>query len=92
MKLKQEQIEKACRLILEHLKEKKLIILKAPELQVYQKLVHTFTHNIQQEEAIDQEAKKILETTLEQSSQELDRQKLFLMIKRKLAKDKGFIL
>lgn len=93
MKIKQEQVEKVCRLILEHLKEKKMIMLKVPESQVYQKLVQVFTNNLKQEEAIDQQAKRILEETLEQSNQDqLDRQKMFLMIKRKLAKDKGFIL
>ena len=92
MKIKQEQVERCCRLILEHLKEKKMITLKVPEGQVYQKLVDTFLKNLKQEEQIDVDAKALLEKTLENSSQDLDRQKMFLMIKRKLAKDRGFIL
>ncbi len=93
MKIKQEQIERVCRLVLEHLKEKKMVIFKAPEPQVYQKLVNTFVKNIQQEDAIDEEAKRILEETLANASDDsLDRQKMFLMIKRKIAKERGFIL
>lgn len=92
MKIKQEQVERCCRLILEHLKEKKLIILKAPENKVYQKLVDTFLKNVKEEEQLEEQARALLEKTLESSSEDLDRQKMFLLIKRKLAKDRGFIL
>lgn len=93
MKIKQDQVERVCRLVLEHLKEKKMISFKVPENQVYQKLVHVFLKNLHDEDGIDEEAKRILEETLQESSDEmLDRQKMFLMIKRKIAKDKGFII
>ena len=94
MKVKQEQIDRVCRLILEHLKEKKLVTLKVPEAEVYKKLAQAFSKNVLEEDQIDQEAKRILEETLQATSEEgmLDRQKMFLLIKRKLAKDRGFIL
>ncbi|MBI3019161.1 MAG: DUF507 family protein [Deltaproteobacteria bacterium] len=92
MRIRQEQVERACRLILEGLKQKKLITFKSPEAKVYQKLLETFQDNLKEEERIDEEAKRILEECLENSDPNLDRQKMFLMIKRKLAKDKGFIL
>ena len=91
MKIKQEQVESVCRLILGTLKEKKMITFKVPEPKVYQKLVESFVHNLKQEEVIDEQAKEILEKNLE-AHPDLDRQKMFLMIKRKLAKDKGFVL
>ncbi len=92
MRIKQEQVDRACRLILESLKQKKIITFKTPEAKVYQKLVEIFNANLKEEELIDEEAKKILEASLQDSDPTLDRQKMFLMIKRKLAKDKGFIL
>ena len=92
MKIRQEQVERVCRLVLEGLKQKKMIIFKAPEAKVYQKLVDTFQANLREEEHIDEEAKRILEERLENSDPNLDRQKMFLMIKRKLAQDKGFVL
>ena len=92
MKIRQEQVERVCRLVLEGLKQKKMIIFKAPEAKVYQKLVDTFQANLREEEHIDEEAKRILEERLENADPNLDRQKMFLMIKRKLAQDKGFVL
>ena len=92
MKIRQEQVERVCRLVLEGLKQKKLITFKVPEMKVYEKLVHTFQANLKEEEHIDEEAKGILEERLENSDPNLDRQKMFLLIKRKLAQDKGFIL
>ena len=59
---------------------------------MYQKLLETFQVNLKEEERIDEEAKGILEERLENADPSLDRQKMFLMIKRKLAQDKGFIL
>lgn len=92
MKIKQEEVGRVCRLILEKLKEKKMLIFKANEKVVYEALVETFSKNLREEEAIDQEARKILEENSQASEQGLDRQKMFLMIKRKLAKDRGFVL
>ena len=94
MKIKQEEVERVCQLVLEKLKEKKLIVFKVEERKVYEALVHTFMKNIQEEDAIDTKAREILEENTPDSALQdgFDRQKMFLMIKRKLAQDRGFIL
>ena len=89
MKIKQEEVHRICRLILERLKEKKLIILKTAEEKVYQALVSTFIKNLQEEEDIEEKARKILE---ESSQEGIDSHKMLLMIKRKIAKERNFIL
>jgi len=78
-------------MILAKLEEKKLVVLKAPSEKIHQGLVETFLKNLQQEEEIDRQAEQILEENIG-GSEGLDRQKMFLMIKRKIAKDRGFIL
>ncbi len=78
-------------MILGKLEEKKLVVLKAPEEKIHQALVQTFFANLEEEERLHQEAERILEENIKES-EGLDRQKMFLMIKRKLAKDRGFIL
>jgi hypothetical protein len=91
MKIKQEQVHQVCRMILGKLEEKKLAVLKAPEEKIHQALVQTILSNLQEEARLHQEAERILEENIKES-EGLDRQKMFLMIKRKLAKDRGFIL
>lgn len=78
-------------MILSKLEEKKLAVFKAPQQKIHQGLVETFLENLRQENEIDQQAEQILEENIRES-EGLDRQKMFLMIKRKLAKDRGFIL
>ena len=92
MKIKQEEVQRVCRLILEKLKEKKMITFKASEKKVYDVLVETFLKNLEEEKSIDTKARAILEENTQISDQDVDRQKMFLMIKRKLAKDRGFVL
>lgn len=92
MKIKQEEVQRVCRLVLEKLKEKKMITFKATEKKVHDVLTATFLKNLEEEQTIDEEARRILEENMQFTQQDLDRQKMFLMIKRKLAKDRGFVL
>lgn len=92
MKIKQEEVQRVCRLVLEKLKEKKLIMLKSKENTVYEALVATFIKNLHEEEVLDRKAEEILEENTPEDQPGFDRQKMFLMIKRKLAKEKGFVL
>lgn len=78
-------------MILGKLEEKKMVVLKAPEEKIHQALTQAFFANLEEEARLHQEAERILEENIKES-EGLDRQKMFLMIKRKLAKDRGFIL
>jgi len=91
MKLKQEEVQRVCRLVLERLKEKQLVVLKEAEDVVYKAMLQAFMKNLQDEEAIDVAAQKILEQNLE-ANPDVDQYKMLLLIKRKIAKDKGFVL
>ena len=92
MKIKQDQVEKVCRMALEGLKEKKMIKLKAPERVVFDAMVSTVLKNFDEENQIDQKAHELLEETLSTLPEDVDRQKMYMLIKRKLAKDRGFVL
>ncbi|MBI4041640.1 MAG: DUF507 family protein [Deltaproteobacteria bacterium] len=92
MKIKQDQVEKVCQFLVQALQEKKLIKFKASEREVFETLVKAFIANLAEEEEIDLKAKEVLEQTMENTPENIDRQKMFLMIKRKLAKERGFIL
>lgn len=93
MKFKKEQINFICDRVLRHLKEKDLIVFKSDELSVKNRMVQEFEKNIQQEIDINNKAKELLkEYGSKIKSGELNESKVLLMIKKQLAKERGFIL
>ena len=94
MKIKPERIERLSDQLLKAYCSKELIVLKAQETQVRAKIKNTLTQNFLEEEAIEEEARKILTAHAGQVREagEMDHYKMFLLIKQKLAQKRGFIL
>lgn len=93
MKLKDTQIEKVAHLILSRLKERQLVELRVSESKIIEAIVKVFHANQSAEMKIDDEARKMLEAARSKmGSVEIDERKMFLMIKKQLAKDKKFVL
>jgi len=67
-------------------------VLKAERRRVLAAMVAALRGNLDQEQSLDTEAKALLEAHLRQAPPGVDRQKLFLMIKRKLAEERGIPL
>ncbi len=91
MKIKPEQIERLVHLLLKNYKSKDLIVLKTKEADIQIKIKDIIAKNFQEEEAIEEEARKMLASHAGQVK-EMDHYKMFLLIKQKLAQKKGFIL
>ena len=66
--------------------------LKAERGKVLARIEAIIRGNLGQEEDLDREARELMETHLRQAPPGMDRQKLFLMIKKKLAEEKGIPL
>ncbi len=93
MRLSKEQIEKISRLILENLKKKELILFKASEDVVLERIIEIITADIKKEDELDREVEKILsQHTGEIESGRIDYRKMFNMIKHKLARERGIVL
>jgi len=93
MKLKREEIAKIALLIQRHLKEANLIANAAPEDRVRERIEVVITKNLQEEMAIEDEVKKLMEQYRSQiASGAIDSQKAYMMIKKQVAKDRKFIL
>ena len=94
MKVKAEQIERLVDQLLKAYHSKELIVLKAKEAQVQAKIKNTLAQNFHEEETIEEEARQMLATHAGQVREagEMDHYKMFLLIKRKLAQKRGFIL
>ena len=91
MKIKPEQIDRLIDHLLKNSRAKSLLNLKADEGTVRERIRQIITQNFQQEEAIEEEAKKMLDS-YSRESKSMDQHKMFLLIKQRLAQKKGFVL
>jgi hypothetical protein len=93
MKLTTEQVDKITSLMLATLKEKELIVFKADEETVLNRMREVFLSDLRAEDELDREVEGILSThTGEIDSQRIDYRRMFNMIKGKLARERGLIL
>lgn len=91
MKIKQDQLEKLARLVLEAYRASDWITVKGDPARVSAKIKQIVTQNFAEEEAIEEEARKMLASHA-QAARNMDHYKMFLMAKQKLASKRGFVL
>ncbi len=91
MKIKTEQIDRFLDQLLGMYKSKELIILKTKETAVRSKIKDIIAQNFQEEENIEEEARKLMASYAGQVKT-MDHYKMFVLIKQKLAEKKGFVL
>ncbi|MDO8427093.1 MAG: DUF507 family protein [Deltaproteobacteria bacterium] len=93
MRLTKEQVEKISGLVLGRLKEKDLIVFKAEERKVLEKINEAILADLRAEDDLDREVEEMLKThTGEINSKKIDYRKMFNMIKGKLARERGIVL
>ncbi|MBI2412926.1 MAG: DUF507 family protein [Deltaproteobacteria bacterium] len=91
MKLTKEQVEKVSASIIERLKDKDLVIFKAAEPKVLERVNEIILANLRAEDTLDKEVEEILKSHSVEG-QKLDYRKMFNMVKGKLARERGIIL
>ena len=91
MKVKPEQLEQIASLLMASFKNNQLMVGSAAETAIKKKLIDVIAKNFAEEEAIEEEARKML-ASVAQASRHMDAFKMFLLAKQKLAAKKGFIL
>ncbi|GMR04682.1 MAG: DUF507 family protein [Thermodesulfobacteriota bacterium] len=88
-----EQVEKISGLILKRLKETGLIVFKADEEVVLERVQEAILADLRAEDALDREVEEILKShSGELDSGEVDYRKMFRMIKGKLAREREVVL
>lgn len=93
MKLDDAKVKYLCNKVLDRLKDKKLIVFKSEEHAVLDSMVKAFSNNLKQEQEIELEAKKIMELhKAEMLNTGMNQSKMFMMIKKEIARKRGFIL
>jgi hypothetical protein len=91
MKIKPEQLDKLAKLLRENYRAKELLEPKRDDATVLAKIKSVISDNFAEEEAIEEEARKMLAAHA-QATRDMDHFKMFLIAKQKLAAKKGFIL
>ena len=93
MRLKKEQVDKISHLVVKALQGKKLATFKVSEGKILTKIFEIIAKNLEEENKIDEQVRKLMEQYQSQiASGQLDRQKVFQMIKKQLVKEKNFII
>jgi hypothetical protein len=91
MKLKQDQLDKLSRSLLESYRAQELFKPNRDDKAILAKIEGVISQNFAEEEAIEEEARKMLASHT-QATRDMDHFKMFLIAKQKLAAKKGFIL
>lgn len=92
MRLKEFHVKQICQKVLLQLRSKQLIVLKKTEREVLQKMEEIFLKDLRVEDEINREAEKILAQYEAKMGENIDRQKMFQMIKKQLVKDKNAVI
>ena len=91
MKLTKEQVEKVSALIIDKLKGKDLIVFKAAEPKVLERVNDIILADLRAEDILDKEVEEILKSHSVEG-QKIDYRKMFNMVKGKLARERGLTL
>ena len=91
MRIKPEQLERIAALLIATYRNKELIVTKTDDAALKSKIMEIIGKNFAEEEAIEEEARKML-ASYAKASRDMDPYKMFLLAKQKIASKKGFIL
>ncbi|PLX93003.1 MAG: DUF507 domain-containing protein [Desulfuromonas sp.] len=92
MRLNDEQIIRLANGVFDALSRSGQMTLKAEQGLVVARLAETIREDLAGEQGLDEEARKLLDAHLAKAPPGVDRQKLFIMIKQKLAQERGIEL
>ena len=92
MKISEKQMKRMAEAILRGLKEQKVIDFKVKEDEVLERATSFIKADFAREAALDQEVNRMMDDLERQNPGEFQRYKMFPMLKKRLAKEKGIIL
>lgn len=91
MKIKPEQLDRLAELLIASYRRKELMVAPGDYAPIKRKIAEIIAQNFSEEEAIEEEARKMLASHAREA-RDMDSYKMFLLAKQKLAAKKGFIL
>lgn len=92
MKVSDKQMKRMADAILRGLKEQKVIQFKEKEETVLERATAVIRADFQREAELDQEVNRMMDDLERKNPGEFQRYKMFPMLKKRLAKEKGIVL
>lgn len=92
MKVSEKQMKRMAEAILKGLKEQKVITFKEKEEIVCERALNFIKGDFIREQELDREVNRMMDDLERQNPGEFQRYKMFPMLKRRLAKEKGIVL
>ncbi len=92
MKISEKQIVRMANAIFKGLKQQKVVEFKEKEEVVLQRAAAIIRGDFSREAELDQEVNRMMDDLERQNPGEFQRYKMFPMLKKRLAKEKGIIL
>jgi hypothetical protein len=92
MRLTEKQIDRMVTLILRELKDQNVMTYKAKEQEVHTRAKDIIKGNFRDEAQLDQEVNAMMDDLEQKNPGEFQRYKMFPLLKKRLAKEKGFIV
>lgn len=92
MRITEKQMHRMARLILEELLSQNVVTFKAGKEKVQKRVYELIKKNYDEEQALDQSVNAKLDELERQHPGEFQRFKMFPMLKKKMAEEKGIIL
>lgn len=92
MKLTDKQIDRLASSILKKLNDQKMVTYKEAEGKVLQRAIEIIKGDFARERQLDEEVNKMMDDLEQQNPGAFQRYKMFPLLKKRLAKEKGIIL
>lgn len=92
MRLSSERTELLARFLLKHWEESGNISLLKDRETVIRKIIALLQENMDQEEQLNADAKKLLDQNRRKVASNIDEEQMLQMIRKQLAKERGFVL
>jgi len=92
MRLKEFQVKQICQKLLLTLRSKQLINLKKSEGEILAKMEEIFIKDLKVEDDLNREVEKLLDQYTRQMGDQIDKNKMFQMIKKQLIKDRNLVI
>ena len=92
MRLKEFQIQQICQKVLHTLRSKQLIIFKKNEPDILRRMTEIFVKDLRIEDDLNREVEKIIDQNAQKMGENIDRQKMFQLIKKQLIKERNLVI
>jgi len=92
MKLSKIEMERLVRKVFDELKSNNTITFKQPEEKVFKRAVELVVAEFNKEAQLDNEVNRMMDDLERQNPGSFERYKMFPLLKKRLAKEKGIVL